>query len=359
MPTTVVKSIGTSGRDYSTLQAWEDAAPANLVTADQIWRGECYNDSEFTAAADPVVTISGSTSDATRYKELTAASGQSFQDHASVRSNRLDYDQTVGVGVKSQNANYSRVIVVSEQYVRVSRLQLFSQHSNGHSVITANNNGTAMNGTFKDLVCRSAGADYVVRADQTILVNVVMIQAGSGPGFLNGSTLTATQLIGCTIMRTTNQSPTGVGATGAYANSYTMVSCALFGFASLSNAKSAGSTKNASDLATGLPGTGNQHSVPYSGLTPFTQGSNTNTDARAIAGTLLIDNGTFDVTNAPNDVSGTARDATPTIGAWEVTAAVAAALPFVTRLDGQRMRQRLSRTARSRFRAAETFARAA
>lgn len=31
MPTTVVKSIGTSSRDYSTLQAWEDAAPSDLT----------------------------------------------------------------------------------------------------------------------------------------------------------------------------------------------------------------------------------------------------------------------------------------------------------------------------------------
>ena len=38
MPTTTTKTIGSTG-DYSTLQAWEDACPANLVTADEIWRG--------------------------------------------------------------------------------------------------------------------------------------------------------------------------------------------------------------------------------------------------------------------------------------------------------------------------------
>ena len=69
MPTTVVKSIGTTGRDYSTLQAWEDACPANLVSDDKIWKGECYNDSEFTSG----LHVSGITTDSTRYVWLTAA----------------------------------------------------------------------------------------------------------------------------------------------------------------------------------------------------------------------------------------------------------------------------------------------
>jgi hypothetical protein len=43
--------------------------------------------------------------------------------------------------------------------------------------------------------------------------------------------------------------------------------------------------------------------------------------AVAVAATVLADAGYRDSTNAPNDISGTARDATPTIGAWELAAA--------------------------------------
>ena len=93
-------SIGTTGRDYSTLQAWEDACPANLVTDGNIWRGECYNDSEFSSSGT-LVTIAGITTDATHYVELTTATGHSFQDHADVRTNALKYNQSNGVGLKT------------------------------------------------------------------------------------------------------------------------------------------------------------------------------------------------------------------------------------------------------------------
>ena len=112
MVTTVVKSIGTASRDYSTLQAWEDAAPANLVTADQVWKGECYNDSTFTAG----VTISGITTDATRYIWLTAAAGQSFADHP---ENALDYNAANGVAISA----YDVCIVSSVVNVKIDRLQ--------------------------------------------------------------------------------------------------------------------------------------------------------------------------------------------------------------------------------------------
>src|SRR5688572_16031778 len=29
--------------DYETIQAWADAIPSSLVTADEIWKGELYN----------------------------------------------------------------------------------------------------------------------------------------------------------------------------------------------------------------------------------------------------------------------------------------------------------------------------
>jgi hypothetical protein len=59
------RTIG-SGGDYSTLQAWEDASPANLVTDGNIWRGLML--SGFNASASgTILTIAGSTVDSTHY----------------------------------------------------------------------------------------------------------------------------------------------------------------------------------------------------------------------------------------------------------------------------------------------------
>ena len=43
----VTHTIGTTGRDYSTISAWVSACPANLLTTCQIWKGVCYKDSVF------------------------------------------------------------------------------------------------------------------------------------------------------------------------------------------------------------------------------------------------------------------------------------------------------------------------
>ena len=56
--------------------------------------------------------VSGITTDSTRYVWLTAASGQSFIDHANVRTNALIYDQSKGVGIVA-NPFAKSVIAVS------------------------------------------------------------------------------------------------------------------------------------------------------------------------------------------------------------------------------------------------------
>src|SRR5262249_25313543 len=96
----VTKTIGTSGRDYSTVQAWEDALPANLVTDGNSQVGQCFNDSEFTVAGD-ILTISGETTDASHTITITTGSGQSFRDNAGVQTNALLYNVSNGVGLRA------------------------------------------------------------------------------------------------------------------------------------------------------------------------------------------------------------------------------------------------------------------
>jgi len=73
MPTTITKTIRASGGDYTTLSAWEAALPASLVANDECHVAECYND--WPSGLNDAVTISGPTTDATRFIKVTVAEG--------------------------------------------------------------------------------------------------------------------------------------------------------------------------------------------------------------------------------------------------------------------------------------------
>lgn len=66
MPTIVTSVIAESGGDYTTVTAWEAAAPANLVTDDKIWKGRLNRNT----VESPV--FSGKTTDAGHYSHLTS-----------------------------------------------------------------------------------------------------------------------------------------------------------------------------------------------------------------------------------------------------------------------------------------------
>jgi hypothetical protein len=224
MPTIVTSSIGTSSRDYSTLQAWEDAAPADLVAVDQIWRGECYNDSEFTVAGT-VLTLSGSTSDATRYKHLTTAAGQSFRDNASVQTNALRYNASNGVGIR-HTGGYIPAIVMAEDYSRISRLQV--QCNSNNSFTVDNNNAT--NDQYIDGCIIESANTTVVRWRKGMITNSLIIMRNStAASAVNGPYNSAVQIINCTIVRPSDFT-LGGGAIGMQNSGNTLKNVACFGF---------------------------------------------------------------------------------------------------------------------------------
>src|SRR5215471_8228316 len=135
MPT-ITNSIGTSGRDYSTIAAWITALPANLVTDGNSYVGQCYNDSEFVITS--TLSFSGHTTDSTHTITLTTGPGQSFRDNASVRTNPLVYDASKGVGVRITTAN--ALLTVSDNFVTISNLQLYKVAS-GSRVVNVGGSG--------------------------------------------------------------------------------------------------------------------------------------------------------------------------------------------------------------------------
>src|SRR5690348_81326 len=109
MTTTVVNSIG-SGKTYSTVAAWIAAVPADLTSADEIWKGEVYDELTVTGTT----TMSGTTSDATRYMWLAAATAASLCDDASqvLRYTTGKAGMTGNVGT----TGYPNVLHISQAY---------------------------------------------------------------------------------------------------------------------------------------------------------------------------------------------------------------------------------------------------
>jgi hypothetical protein len=316
MPTTVVSSIGSGGgRDYSTMQAWEDACPANLVSVDQVWEGQCYNDSEFTAQ----VSIGGITTDATRYVHLTAAPGQSFQDQAGVRTTALRYAAGNGVALK-RTAGYQTCLSNTVAFTRVSRLQIES------SLYYAIDSSASM--TVSDCVVvggwrSTSGSSYT---------NCVMVDtAAQGNLSLSNSTFH-----GCSFVRPIDLAPkTNAFTVNNYSGTTTITSCAVFGFTNVSNDNTKLNGVSSATSAAAFPGTSNQVSVTYTAVSPFRDADKDSLDLRAVDGSALSGAGV--IGSASLDISLYTRANPPTVGAWERAGGVAP-VPFIApTLSGYRV----------------------
>lgn len=310
MPTTVTKTIGTSGRDYSTLQAWEDAAPANLVTSDQIWRGECYNDAAFTAG----VVISGGTTDATRYKELTAAAGQSFADHANRLTNALAYNQSYGVGV-SASFSYGRPLLVSDHNTRISRIQFRNQATSGQALQV---DGTPT--AFSQCIFDSGGSSCaLLNGSNTIVDNCVFILRKNGQTYVINLFGSGNLVSNCTVV-----CPTGSTAANAFQRAYTasttLTNVAAFGCTAVWSNGTGFTAVNCFTNASSPPS--GWTNVAYDTSTGSGFEAINNTDWRIKSTSALKDAGTS--SGAPSvDIVGTTRPqgSLYDVGAWEYASA--------------------------------------
>jgi hypothetical protein len=307
MPTIVTSSIGTNSRDYSTIQAWEDACPSDLVAADQVWKGECYNDSEFTGG----VSISGQTTDATRYVWLTAAGGESFIDHADAATNPLTYDQSKGVGIAANPAEVP-LIDVYATYTKIERLQIKrSGWSFGHPSVRFRTTGSINNCLIENSVSAPSGGytlhlDEGSKAENCCIIARTNNQHGIGLFFFSIAD-------SCTVVCDSAAGESGgIGINDVNGNA-TAKNCAIFGFATpTSGSFNASSDYNATDKASGLPGSNSLYNLTFAD-----QFENTSTDFRLKAGADLIDAGSTALTT---DIIGQTRGSPPDIGAWEYVA---------------------------------------
>ena len=311
MTTTTVKTIGTGG-DYTTLQAWEDASPANLVTSDVVWQGQCFNQEFFSSSAQ-LLSVSGTTTDATRYKELTTYAGASFVDNASVQTNALRYNASNGAGIRSTYA-WSAPVAVNESYFRISKMQISATTAVAF-------NGGATTGMVIDKCIfenSSTGNEPLKTYGVCTVKNSLIVQRSTATcaALSNG-----TNVYNCTFART--GSSTGNIFTGSYSTS-TLKNCAFFGGATTLASGSSSKTYTTCYTDTASPPSGCT-TVAYDTSTGsgFQNITGATRDFRIKTASALIDVGTTDTTNAAYDIVGTARPqgSAYDVGAWELVVA--------------------------------------
>lgn len=275
---------GTSGANCTVISG----TPQNVGV---IWQGQCYNQGNLNGN----LTISGETTSATCYLELTTAAGASFRDNASVRSNALIYDDTKGIAITA-STQYSEPWTCSVVFTRVSYLQ-FTNAAGGGGFRGANFIDSCI---FK---CLTGGSRAIRDASKT--VNCLVQLAGSVTG------IHSLEAYGCTVI--------GGGLQYFSYAAMTVENCAGFGGTTFANASPytgftyCSTDKSSLDGSGATGGTGNLLSQTFA-----SQFVSTTVDFRAV-NTGGLKAGIPDLTNMPVDITGLTRDATtPYIGAWEV-----------------------------------------
>jgi hypothetical protein len=216
----LVAQIGTggaaAGRDYSSISAWIASLPANLVADGNSYRGECYNDGEFN---DGRMTIGGHTTDATHTITLTTAAGQSFRDHANKLTNRISYNQAVGVGIQSDNG-HATLFACLDNYITISNLQVWTHGTtagvvqlNGTNSIVENMiiQGTVRDNRYAFVAVGDGNSTSVVRNTIVISMRDYAFGLGAAIGFASGS---FANFVNCTAVKTLENTYAATGANG-------------------------------------------------------------------------------------------------------------------------------------------------
>lgn len=324
MTTTVTHSIGTTGRDYSTIQAWHDASPADLTTADQVWRGELYNDTEF-ATTSNLLAVTHVT-DATRNFYLTVASGQGFRDNGGATTSPLKYDQSRGVGLRWTTGYGSLITGGGATGLILDGLQISYDSTSSSNYSPPISVTQAMrNCLFETRQTANNVLNYINE-----ITNCVLVYRGTTfSGVAVRPTSGTDKIINNTIVRPSDLTAGGTGIAGGGDGFPQVTNCAVFGFtthfAGTIASYAAGSGNNASSVATtsiaGGSGGSNQGSLTFA--SQFQTSTDSARDWRPAVGGSLVATGVRAQTyTADLDIIGAARStSTPGIGAREYLAA--------------------------------------
>jgi len=281
-----------------------------------VWQGQCENE-KFVVIGAPVVTISGSTSSSTAYKEITTVAGASFRDNANIQTNALRWVGTNGCAFSSVFAD---CLVSSEANARGSNIQLNSDDAGGLGVTSASTDAL-----FDFLIVEGlyAGTDAALGAAYLLsnakLRNSLVIQNASAADHIIGTgtgspSLYNTTVVACDDLAT---APTSIFKSGA-SGTVTVQNGDLFAGDPTKAIKAGSATYNFTTCYSDISGTPGVTQTNYSG--EFENVNDATRDFRLKIGAAGTDTGTTDAANAQFDIAGTERPngAAYDVGCWEL-----------------------------------------
>lgn len=318
MPTLRTVTVKSSGGDYSSLSAAEAGEQANLVSLDRQLDIACYAMDDTSSC-----NINGWTTDATRYVRVYAASGEG---HSGV--------WTTSKYRQRSNSGFGTSLSISEEYVRIEGLQIYTGASGYTSAIRINVTTTSDVRIDKCIIKGPSGTGALLYMDSgCVTVRNSLIYGGVTDGFQgwnsggSGHSLTMENVT--------------VVANARYGVNYVASSATV----TLTNCYSGGNTTD--DYAGTITRTTCKHSsaTSFSGSTASTAYSTANfTNVTAssenlalVSGSALLDAGTDLSGSFTVDIAGTTRPQNGTfdIGAFEyVGSAPSSTAKLVRRFGG-------------------------
>lgn len=306
MTTTVVKTIGATGRDYATHALWIAGAPSNLVTADQVWAGKSYNDAVFTVTSQ--INISGITTDATRYVDLDVGPGQGW---VSTVPPVFGASQSRGILITCATA-YQATLANNIVNFQLHNHQITNTSGSNRAAYSASTGSTT--NIVENCIFESTDAGSSARYGITRNSLSVITGANSSPAW----DCDYSQSVGLACLGAARPSGFTAAGTAYTASSGTtpMHDCWSAGFTTHSTSGRFSGSNNATTAATLSFGSGNVTSLPFTTAT-FKVVVNTNHDYKLVTGSSLVDAGVTDTTDIPASVDavGTTR---PQGSAWDI-----------------------------------------
>lgn len=320
MTTTIIKSIGTNGRDCATLQAFFDLIPMDLVAANQQWVGEVAIEGVALCTTRQALTGNRVT-DATRNIILRPAAGAGFADHVNRDINPVAVNASKGAALLANLEYVDFIYIENADYTVFTGLQVKNSspgaplnllYLGGIAAKIEKNIFHSVNGT--GVLTTHSMVEFnsnVVITESTNNKCGMSFNYGSG-GIANFNTVYAK-----------NGSPNS--AIRCEPNGQVYPLCknnASFGFVNAFTYCHASSVNNATDQATVKAGIG---LVNLAFVNQFVSV----TDLRTKAGSALIGAGVA-VAGQTTDMFNRARSTPPSIGADEYFAPVDATAPVMT-----------------------------
>ncbi len=336
MVTPVPSTILGASPDYTSLQAWNDdfddvTLPIDLVAADEqhdaLCRGVDLSDGM------PTLTVTGQTTDPTRFLRVTTDAGASFADTVQA----LTFDTANGAFIDADDAHFD-TINVQTPHTRIEKLQIQRTSSAVLGNGCLNFTGAADGSSARNMLVQWDGSDGGTGMNCDLgctglkYINSISICSTTANAVgLSIRDDDDTMMVNCTIVVPDDVDPGDggsgiVGEISAHGGPDLYNNC-VFGWESgdaFFLITGGTYTHNASDDST-VPGTSTKPSLTYADS--FIDVSDATQDFRLKSGSELINNGTrrenetfdLDIFGQPRSVS------TPDIGCFEFQAAAAPA----------------------------------